>query len=39
MAWEALSDVVMWNYLSQANEIQVHKELCGIPCSIFPDGV
>lgn len=30
MAWEALSDAVMWNYLSQA-EIQVHKELFGIP--------
>lgn len=30
MAWEALSDEVMWNYLSQANEIQVQKELLGI---------
>lgn len=31
MAWETLSDVVMWSYLSQAKEIQVHKELFGIP--------
>lgn len=26
MAWEALSDVVMWNYLSQANEINTSTQ-------------
>lgn len=36
-AWEALSDVVMWNCLSQANEIQAHRELFGIPWSVFSE--